>query len=1570
MNKKYLLTILWILVGITVHATGYTPKDYVWTSQSRNASESMPCGGHDIGMNVWVEQGDVLFYIQQSGWFDENNTLLKAGRWRLHIDGSPFDGKDFEQRLCLDEGCIYIKGGGVELRLWADVEEPVVFVALTKQHAGLAVLSYESWRYKDRPVTKAECQQCSYKWILPKDCMTADDSIQADGNRLTFCHQNSAQTVFDFTVSRERMDAVKDRLYNPIGNLKMGGEMTAKGFSFIGTSEGTYASTDYRSWNFQHKKLKKGVIAIRLYADEEHATTVDPNASKARSREWWHNYWQRSWIQVDPETPDECRTMVRNYELMRYMLGCNAYGQWPTKFNGGLFTFDPVYVDTAATFTPDYRKWGGGTMTAQNQRLVYWPLLKSGDYDLLRPQLDTYLRMLPNAVAWSRHHWGHGGACFSEQIENSGLPNPAEYGKHKDGDDWGVENNKWLEYEWDTALEFCQMALLMPAPLSEKYQRLVDETLRFFAEHYPGLVIYPGSGCETYKIARNPASTVAALHALQNSLSDMGVDTGSMPEIPLQVIDGDTCIAPAESWERIQNSETPQLYPVFPWRIYGVGRPHLDIARNTYFKDPHAVEMRSTKGWKQDNIWAACLGLTDEAKRLNTEKLSNGPYRFPAFWDAGFDWAPDHNRGGAGMIGLQEMLLQEDLDHNPILFPAWPREWNCRFRLYISGQRRVDGEIRDGRITYAVDSISQSKLVINKTFCNYQSEPTAIVDGNEKIRVGWQYTNNQEATAMQEAYYIIVTERHTGRTVYDRQVVTDQSQFVELPPLAHNAFGYQWKVRISQGGVFSDWSKEQTIRVMPEMKSPTWIGAITRKGAHIPGGRWSNTEFKKDTFKTQWGNVDSLSAKSIVVRKDFTPQRKVVDAVVYVCGLGHYELYINGQKIGDSAFAPLWSEYSKTVYYNVHDVTAALTHLDSPNEIAVLLGNGFFNVQRGGRYSKLQTSFGPPQLFFRMDVTYDDGTTERTVSDLSWQWALSPITFNSIYGGESYDARLEANPQWKPVVITEGPEGQLRPETCQPVKVMEHYDIQSWKPIPCDSLQSASAKTKRTIAPSAFVCDMGQNLAGFPEISVSGQRGQKITLLVSERLTPQGACDQGQTGRQHYYEYTLKGEGLEQWHPRFSYYGFRYIQVEGAVLEGQPNPDGLPVIHRLRSCFVYNSTPEGSAFWCSNDLFTKTHRLIERAERSNMQAVMTDCPHREKLGWLEQDHLCGPSLLYNYDMTRLVPKIIRDIVDTQKPDGMVPTTAPQYVSFGNLFDDSPEWGSTLVILPFQYYDMYGDSTLIIDNYEPMRRYVDYLTSRADNGIVSHGLGDWYDYGPWRAGFSRNTPVPLVATAHYIYDLQLLTEAARMAGHTADAKKYGALCQQVVESFNRHFYKPDSCYYGTGSQASNALPLFLGICGDNKAAVLQSLVNDIHAHGDRLTTGDVGNRYLFRVLADNGLNELLYRMLNHYDTPGYGFQIAQGATTLTEQWDPRQGSSENHFMLGQIDEWLFRSLSGIRQQPGTHGMRHLVVDPAPISGISHVSATIHTLYGEVKVEKHDGQPLTVTIPGGCDVQVKK
>ena len=695
----------------------YKPKDYVWTTQSQNSAGSMPCGGHDVGMNVWVENGDILFYVSKSGMLDENNTLLKAGRFRLNIKGQPFSGTDFEQRLCLNDGAIYIKGKGISIRLWADVYQPKVFVEMNATHKADATLSYESWRYKDRPVTKAECQQGSYKWNIPADCTTFADSIKAAKSSIDFWHTNRSYTVFDYTVSRESLDAIKDELYNPIGGKTFGGNITMPGFKFTGTSTGTYASTEYKAWHYSATGIRQATVSIDLYTGETASTALSAKKSKAQSTKWWHRFWQRSFITAEGEGA----AMARNYELFRYMLGCNAYGEYPTKFNGSLFTFDPVYADPKCPFTPDFRKWGGGTMTAQNQRLVYWPMLKSGDTDMMKAQFDTYLRMLPNATRRTKFYWNHDGASFSEQIENCGLPNPTEYGKHKPGDDPGMDRNAWLEYQWDTALEFCSMIMqahkYSGMDIAE-YEPLIRQALIFFDEHYQyiakklgvkplnadgKLMLYPSSGCETYKMAYNPSSVIAALKTVAEQWIEYKGDSlnnflSRIPPIPLRTIEGDTCIAPAIVWARIQNIETPQLYPVFPWRVYGMGRENLHIARNTYLKDPHAVEMHSTKGWKQDNIWAACLGLTDEAFRLNREKLTDGPYRFPAFWDPGYDWAPDCNKGGASMIGLQEMLLQEKPDGGLLLFPAWPKNINAKFRLKATGGRTVEAEIKNGTI--------------------------------------------------------------------------------------------------------------------------------------------------------------------------------------------------------------------------------------------------------------------------------------------------------------------------------------------------------------------------------------------------------------------------------------------------------------------------------------------------------------------------------------------------------------------------------------------------------------------------------------------------------------------------------------------------------------------------------------------------------------------------------------------------------------------------------------------------------------------------------------------------------
>ena len=876
------------------------------------------------------------------------------------------------------------------------------------------------------------------------------------------------------------------------------------------------------------------------------------------------------------------------------------------------------------------------------------------------------------------------------------------------------------------------------------------------------------------------------------------------------------------------------------------------------------------------------------------------------------------------------------------------------------------------------------KLKITLTECESQQAPSAL--DTDEPRFGWQLDGGQDC--LQTAYEIEVYDEWSGlRTPLwsSGRIESDQSILVKYggPQLTPRRV-YKWRVRVwDNHGRRSAWSRRATFRLAPEDEwmDAEWIGAVTQADAHFPAGRnYHGGELKTPEVVEAWSHVDKSGWRSICLRNEFVTEKKITDAMVYVCGLGHYELHINGTKVGDSQFAPLWSDYDKTVYYNAYDVTGLVRR--GRNAVGVLLGNGFYNIAGGGRYRKLQIGFGPETLFLKLAIRYSDGTEQIIASDGTWRIAESPITFNTIYGGEDYDARLEQkgwdrydfdDSSWRIPAIQEPPRGKLRAQQAPPVKIMKRYGVQSVHKLTPEEVAQATQSTKREVSPTALLLDMGQNLAGFPEIRVRGDRGDIITMVPAERITDSNAADQRQTGRQHYYTYVLKGEDTETWHPRFSYYGFRYILLEGAVLDGMKNPDGLPVVESIESCFVHNAAADTGEFECSNEIFNAAHCLIQNAVRSNMQSVLTDCPHREKLGWLEQVHLNGPGLLYNYDMRTYIPKVMRDMADAQYDNGMIPTTAPQYVIFEGpgmeAFADSPEWSGAFVVMPFMYSEFYGDDSLIREYYDRMCAYVDYLGSRAEEGLLDFGLGDWYDYGDFRAGFSRNTPVGLVATAHYCMYLDYIVRAADLVGDTAARERYSAMRSEVCDAFNRKYFDPATARYGSGSQCSYALPLFVGMVPEGEyERVLENLKKEIYAHGTRLTTGDVGNRYLFRVLADNGLNNVMYAMHDHEDVPGYGFQLKYGATTLTEQWDPRQGSSWNHFMMGQIDEWFFRSLGGISTDDG-YG--HIVIRPAVVGDLTFVKASCTTPYGRVASHwrRENGRfTIDVAVPANCTAEV--
>lgn len=770
MNLKTFLVLLIFLSAYQSFAQSdkLNLADYnlVWNSQSKNSSESMPCGGHDIGLNVWVENSELLFYIGKSDAFDENNGLLKLGRVRVKLTPNPFAGKDFRQELDLQNGCVKISGtnGSVsaEAVLWVDVFRPVIHIDLKTSKPVVAEATYESWRTKDFKLRPGESFENSYKWTPFDTVYSRKDQIAYEGNKVLFYHRNKSYTEFDANVHLQGLDNVKDQLYNPIKNNTFGGLMEGSNLVPAGSTSGTYVDTDFSGWKLKSKSpARKQSLEIYLFTEQTNTRDdwksglnqvvqeagENRKTSETKTQDWWHEFWNRSFIQIEPgaDASKPEWQVGRNYQLFRYMLGCNAFGTSPTKFNGGLFTCDPVFTDPKKPFTPDYRNWCGGTMTAQNQRLVYFPMLKSGDFDLMKPEFDFYLKALRNAEIRTEQAWGHKGASFTEQIENYGLPNPSEYGWNRpEGYDKGMEYNAWLEYLWDTSLEFCEMIMETNRYTGKditEYMPLIKSCLTFYNEHYQylarkrgakafdgngKLILYPTSGCETYKMAYNSTSTIAALKTVLKHLlalpakylpTDERKEWAQMldriPPIAYRQIDGHTTIAPAEAWARIQNVESPQLYPVFPWHIFGVGKPHLDVALNTWKYDPKVIEFRSPVGWKQDNIWAADLGLTEEAADLCVKKLQDSGRRFPAFWGPGFDWAPDHNWGGSGMIGLQEMLLQTNGDQI-LLLPAWPKNWEVNFKLHAPENTIVECSFRNGKITsLKVDPVSRTKDVVD-----------------------------------------------------------------------------------------------------------------------------------------------------------------------------------------------------------------------------------------------------------------------------------------------------------------------------------------------------------------------------------------------------------------------------------------------------------------------------------------------------------------------------------------------------------------------------------------------------------------------------------------------------------------------------------------------------------------------------------------------------------------------------------------------------------------------------------------------------------------------------------------
>lgn len=767
---------------------------------------------------------------------------------------------------------------------------------------------------------------------------------------------------------------------------------------------------------------------------------------------------------------------------------------------------------------------------------------------------------------------------------------------------------------------------------------------------------------------------------------------------------------------------------------------------------------------------------------------------------------------------------------------------------------------------------------------------------------------------------------------------------------------YFWRVRIWDiNGNPSPWSSTGEF-ITGLFEKRDWNGA-----------KWIGYEEIPDSLLLVPGvhgsgnNLGEVARKRMTVpyfRKEFPIKKKITRAYVFVSGLGQYELYINGNKIGDRFLSPGWTDYRKTCLYNTFDVTKNLKR--GQNTIGAIVGNGFYNINRE-RYRKLVIAYGAPKMILKLQLEYNDSSTEVVTSNESWKTSPSPVTFSSIYGGEDYDARIEQvgwdrsgfkDKEWKYVILSREPSGVLKPESDYPVKIAEtinHKKISVQK----DSL---------------YIFDFGQNASGIIKIKVSGKKGQEIRFTPGELLGEDSLVTQQATGGPCYFTYTLKGEKEEIWMPRFTYYGFRYVQASGAVPEGSANPKSLPVIADLQFLHTRNSSPEAGSFKCSNELFNSIYTLINWSIKSNLASLATDCPHREKLGWLEQTHLMGNSIKFVYDIHNLYDKVIDDMIEAQLENGLVPDIAPEFVPFAAGFRDSPEWGSACIILPWNMYEWYGDIEAVKKAYPMMKKYVSYLHEMSDNNILSHGLGDWYDLGPKFPGEAQLTPKAVTATSIYYYDCKLLGKMAELTGEKDDAISYNSLAEEIRLSFNMKFFNTKTKVYSTGSQTAYSMPLFFGMVDENyRKDVVNNLISSVKENNNALTAGDVGYRYLLRVLEQEGQSQLIFDMNSKTDVPGYGYQLSKGATALTESWAALKYVSNNHMMLGHLMEWFYSGVGSIRQASGSVSYDKIIISPDITGDLTWAETSYNSIHGKITCNwKKEGESFSmkVKIPVSC------
>lgn len=828
-----------------------------------------------------------------------------------------------------------------------------------------------------------------------------------------------------------------------------------------------------------------------------------------------------------------------------------------------------------------------------------------------------------------------------------------------------------------------------------------------------------------------------------------------------------------------------------------------------------------------------------------------------------------------------------------------------------------------------ITTTAHADMKITRLRCEYLENPLDI--DSLRPRLSWE-VESSERGQLQTAYQVLVASsaesiRANRGDVWDSgKIASSQNAHIEVKgnPL-QSAKPYWWKVRVwDKAGKPSRYSKVQH-----------WeMGLLNPEEWH---GKWIGR------------TLEQKYSPAPLLRRTFQTQSAVRRARIYVSGLGYYELSLNGKKVGTGHLDPGYTRFDRRVLYNVYDVTKSLQ--EGENALGAILGTGWLNVHtKAVWYFDKAPWRQSPRLLVELRLEYADGSTATVVSDEQWKTAESPIRFDSIYGGETYDARKELvgwnapgydESRWQSALVLSAPGGILKSAQMPPVRIT----------------QTLAPKTITQPKPGVYVFDIGQNLTGHALLTLSGKAGTTVKLEYGERLKPDGTLDvehlsqfvrQAAPNQQFQTDtYTLKGEGVESFEARFCYHGFQYVQVTGFP--------GTPTKANLQARFAHTDVAPIGEFSCSNPLLNRLFRATQWSYLSNLQSIPTDCPHREKNGWTGDAHLAAEQALFNFDAAPVYAKWINDLDDEMRPSGELPGIVPSS-GWGYEWGNGPAWDSAFLLIPWYMYEYLGDVRILENHYPKMRQYVDYLTKRSEGSIVTIGLGDWVP-------FKTETDVAVTSTAFYYIDTLILAKAAGVLGNAKDNAKYLAQAKQIKQAFLAKFYDPKTGKIANGGQTAQSCALYYGLTNDeNRSPILKQLLGEVERNNGHIDTGILGAKYVLHSLLDQDRVDVAYQIASQKTLPSWGYWLEQGGTTLWESWGGTD--SRNHIMFGDIIAWCYKAIAGIVPEVEHPGFAHFTIKPHPVGDLTSAQATYHSIRGVIRSTwKRDGERFTleVTIP---------